>query len=443
MAIPPDCVWEVNTTGSDTAAGGGFSIAQKGATGTDMTYPTPAVTTFTSNLSATGTTTLTCSSALFLNTMLGNVIQISGQGFYCIQGFTSTTIVTVDRNLGTFSTTSGWVGGALASPGQAAAICTTTNKIWVKTGTYTLTTSSANVAGGVISNPSAGGNVAIEGYGVTRADRVSPPTISVGALTTITVFSNTSGALALVNLIVDGLSATSVKGFFFNSSTGSGYLLTAKNCTNNGFHSGQTTASLLMCSATGCSVQPAFNQCSGTLLEAYANSVTGFSLASRCSLTLCLSYGNTGASSVGFAAGFSCVGYGCVAYGNGSHGFSGSTCNFWINCHSEGNTGAGYSGGAFGSLMVNCSAYNNTGGSSSGFTLIPSLLALSSSAFVNAASSNFALNNTAGGGASLRAAGIPGIYPRGLTTGYQDIGAAQHADPVKLLTVAGMTGGME
>ncbi len=67
----------------------------------------------------------------------------------------------------------------------------------------------------------------------------------------------------------------------------------------------------------------------------------------------------------------------------------------------------------------------------------------SASFFAAAASGNFALTNNAGGGALLRAAGIPGLFPRGLTQGYLDIGAAQHADPVKLLTVAGMTGGME
>ncbi len=116
-----------------------------------MTYPTPTITTFTSNLSAVGTTTLTCSSALFLNTMLGNVIQISGQGFYCIQGFTSTTVVTVDRALGTFSTTSGWVGGALASPGQALAVSEQGNSTYIKAGTYSITSTTANVSGGRVS----------------------------------------------------------------------------------------------------------------------------------------------------------------------------------------------------------------------------------------------------------------------------------------------------
>jgi hypothetical protein len=48
--------------------------------------------------------------------------------------------------------------------------------------------------------------------------------------------------------------------------------------------------------------------------------------------------------------------------------------------------------------------------------------------FVNAAGGNFALNNTVGAGADCRAAGIPGAFPGGTTTGYLDIGAVQHRD---------------
>jgi hypothetical protein len=48
--------------------------------------------------------------------------------------------------------------------------------------------------------------------------------------------------------------------------------------------------------------------------------------------------------------------------------------------------------------------------------------------FIAGASQNFALNNTAGGGAALRSKGFPGVYLVG-GTGYKDIGAFQHPDP--------------
>ena len=130
MAIPADTLWEVQSTGSDNN-GGGWSNAQKGATGVDMTQSAPVA--FTATLSATATTTLTDSAAGFLNTMLGNVINISGQGSYCIQGFTNSSTVTVDRALGTFSTTSGVVGGPRASVGSVGGSMSGGNIIWCKT----------------------------------------------------------------------------------------------------------------------------------------------------------------------------------------------------------------------------------------------------------------------------------------------------------------------
>jgi hypothetical protein len=51
---------------------------------------------------------------------------------------------------------------------------------------------------------------------------------------------------------------------------------------------------------------------------------------------------------------------------------------------------------------------------------------LTADPFTNAAGGDFSLNNTAGGGALLRATGYPGVFPGGTTTGYLDIGAAQH-----------------
>ena len=73
--------------------------------------------------------------------MLGNVINIVGQGFYCITGYTNAGSVTVDRALGTFSTTSGKVGGAYSSFNAVGTDpllpIVAGNTIYVLSGTYT------------------------------------------------------------------------------------------------------------------------------------------------------------------------------------------------------------------------------------------------------------------------------------------------------------------
>jgi len=72
-------------------------------------------------------------------------------------------------------------------------------------------------------------------------------------------------------------------------------------------------------------------------------------------------------------------------------------------------------------------------------------VSLSGDPHTNAVGLDFSLNNTAGAGAACRAAGFPGAFLGGSTTGYLDIGAAQHQDPAAsggLLTNPGMGGGM-
>jgi hypothetical protein len=70
----------------------------------------------------------------------------------------------------------------------------------------------------------------------------------------------------------------------------------------------------------------------------------------------------------------------------------------------------------------------NTSGSIDGIAVGINDIVLTADPCVDAANGNFALNNTIGGGASCRAAGFPGIFAGNLTTGYIDIGAAQHED---------------
>lgn len=72
--------------------------------------------------------------------------------------------------------------------------------------------------------------------------------------------------------------------------------------------------------------------------------------------------------------------------------------------------------------------YNNTSGAMNNISARTGDVTLTGDPFIDAGSGDFSLNNTAGAGADCRAAGFPGSYTDGLTTGYLDIGAAQHQD---------------
>ncbi len=78
--------------------------------------------------------------------------------------------------------------------------------------------------------------------------------------------------------------------------------------------------------------------------------------------------------------------------------------------------------------MVNCAHYGN--GTAITNAVHIGTIAATGSVFNNAAGGDFSLNSLPGRGAALRHAGAVAIwggrtFPRGLTTAYPDIGAAQ------------------
>lgn len=443
-AHPADTTFEVNTTGSD-ANGCAFSTASKGATGTDLTYPTPTVTTFTSSLSAVGTTILTDSGAGFSNTMLGDAVNIVGQGLYVITGFTSSSAVTVDATLGTFSTTSGKVGGACASPGYIGGAKVAGNDVWIKAGTYTITSASSNIAGGVVvdstGGASASNNSVWYGYSSTRGDDGTPPLLQASGIATVSIFKASGSLVYVRNIKVDGASLTAIKDFEFTSSYDKGSLLQAIGFTNRGIDFSVNTAGTLWQSmASGGTVGDsaivvAFT---GYLLEAHDNSVTnaGITMNNGASCSFCLSYRNTGTGGKGFnmasvgSACFSCSSaYNVINYNiTGSQGDS----TVLIDSISFGVTSAnGFKTDQVqdGTQMINC-AGESASYTSANLPRNQGFVTIAVSPWTNVSSSangaaDFSLNNTASGGASLRGVGVPGTTPNG-SVGYQDIGAIQH-----------------
>ena len=428
-AISNNTVFEVRTDGSDTN-GGGFVT---GASGTNWTLQAAAQYAVTDAVTA-GTTTITSATANFGTDAIGNLLYIQGgtgaitAGWYEIKTRVNVTTITVDRSTGLTTGTGATlnIGGALASLGQAGALVIVRNTVYVKNGTYTISTASTNVSGGAFDGSTAAGS-AIIGYQTTRTpgNTGTRPILQVAAaLSNCRIFKGNS--TVILNLELDGNSQT-------NSTVADGTFVSFYRCIFRNFTGANSaTGRIVGCLATGNSAAQFNGAAVSYACEAYGNTATPFAFTSA---LFCLSYNNTGASTSGFSGNSSNVFYNSVAYGNGSHGFDTSDARGGgvVNCYAEGNTGAGFNFNNAGPqiLLVGSGGFNNTGGL---YVTNPSDAALSkigeviptATVFTAAGSNDFSLNNTAAGGALLRALGYPlTTFPRGLTATQMDIGASQ------------------
>lgn len=421
MSLPATAVIEVRTTGDD-ANGGGFNSARGGA---DYTQVDGVATTTGTVTSAASTVTAT--TAIFASNMVGNYIT-DGTTWKEITGFISTTVVTVD-SAPSWTAASIRVGGAIKSLGRAGGISVASNTVWIKTGAYSVTSASTNVAGGCYTGVSLG-NCLVEGYSTSRGDRGTPPVFTASGISSATfIVAGTNSTFR--NIVFDGASLSTIRGAVHSAC--SFHLIWIKNCTNSGILTG--AGKIVCCRVTGCGTTgSAFNIASTVTLleacEAYDNTVPGF--AGPGNLVRCASYRNT----VGFSAGANIGRYiNCVSYNNSSDGFNANTStnnHLLINCISEHNGGYGYNfDSTTSTALINCAGYLNTSGNVSSTSAVYfdnlNFLVGSTTFFVNAASGNFALVV----GSPARAAGFIGVLPAGTTTGYEDIGIAQHPDPTQ------------
>lgn len=400
-----------------------------------------------------GTTNTNCTSAAkpFGKNFVGNIISItSGTGF-TVQRVqivsTSSITATMDKSLGTLSSTGGTgsLGGPLATPGKAGGLKIATNWVFIKSGTYNLSNSTANTAGGPVSDTTGSANFYQPslwwGYNSLRGDDGTKPSINANSTAaSVSIFKATATTVQFRNLAVDG-TGTAIRGFESTANYCSFVKCKASNCANSGFVTSNQTNVAILCQATGCSTSGnAFNGATGARFidcEAWANSVSGFRNISGGACINCISSANTG-SADGFVVDHSTTIVNCVSYGNAGAGFTitgnGPLTTVFQNCIAEGNTGAGWKtdGVSWGIVLIHCAAYNNsaayTASQLTAFSLINFVTQSAGSYFTNAASGDFSLNSTSGRGALLRGTGFPGTYQRGLTVGYADIGAAQHQD---------------
>lgn len=424
-----------------TVAGCATSASPTAATWT-IDYSQQSAAQFAYTDLASAGTGLTVSSVAkpFGKQQVGNCIVITGGtnfnlGRYVIAsvggGLVATVVGPTNITTGVGVTGTGGLGGALASPGQAGVGAVTSNVLSIKTATYSLTSASTNISGGCVSWVTSG---LIFGYGSIRGDLGTMPVLQASGISTATLLA-TGSTSSTVNIAVDGASLTSIKGVTLGS--GLAYQVKSSNCTNVGI--GATASSFLMrcivTNATGGAGGFASGGSGYFECESFSNTVAGFSQTGSATYVSCLSYNNSGASSDGFTGLSNNTVYrNCTAYGNGRDGFRSVASGIAVsNCLAEANTGLGFNVTGSGSILTHCGTFNNTGGTfgalgSHSYSLSP-VINTTGSFFVNAAGSNFALNNTANQGALARAAGTPGVFPSGNTTGFLDIGGAQHQDP--------------
>lgn len=338
-------------------------------------------------------------------------------------------------------------GAAFASLGRATAAASASGDIiYVKAGTYTLTSSTNNVSGG---RSTLTQGVKIEGYQTTPGDLGARPVIHAGSITGITMLTLPASfsvrPAAVVNIEFDGNSGASNKGVVVNAQyTANIHSCIARNCPGDGFTG---TSPIVIYNSAAINCGNGFNTFfNATNCVAQGCSSKGF--VSVPSVIYCRASGNTGIGfDFGGALGFSAIN--CTSHANGSHGYySMYDIGAIVNCIATNNGGWGLSHSAAnnGLTLVNFATRSNTSGAIQNAVTNPiNSIALSADPYTNAAGGNFSLNNTAGGGALLR--GLQRTTPSDPASTFLDIGMYQHQDSGgsggALFTPRSLSGGYE
>jgi hypothetical protein len=387
---------------------------------------------------------------------VGNVINLVdgtvNAGYYNILSVTSG-IATLDRTVGTAGATSiGYVGGALASPAMASGLSVLGNKIYIKTGIYTINVDVGNVSGGKILTKGGRTGTAFygphlfEGYSVIRGDKVNPPTIKAGAAVLnvgMYMIDIRDHVNRFENLIIDGSSGSNIYGIRDTQQTVGNFISRCeiKNC-YIGLQALTGTGNEIFLSKFSGHTNNAINIQGGNFkivnCSFYDNFFTPVYMVSG-TISNCIIANNTGATTDGIYTYLNDMIINCTIVNNGRHGVfwenNGGTFNHtFINNIVANNGGSGLFTNVaplFANTVEFNTFYNNAGGNINRITghNLPNNLILSANPFVDSSNGNFALNNFVGAGASVRGSGSPRVFPGFINTlSYTDPGAVQNQD---------------
>ncbi len=320
-------------------------------------------------------------------------------------------------------------GTAWATPGKAGGSLSADDILYIGNGTYTLTNSTANTAGGPLALPTNGACNVVGCADGDETDFSSFPTIDAGSQNNVSLFAldGADGHNQIIfNIKFDGQQGSNNFGINgTNQSFEFAVLCEAVDCPT-----GFDTLVAISCKSSYASASgkgfhdsicfhcwadthaAGFDGSARQFVNCIASNCTAGwddSAAYRCAYSHCIAYNSTN-------SGFACrntttlsggVFTDCVAYGNGAFGWDFNTLS--------------------GSSLINCAAGNNTSGRTDGNEALDlDAITLTADPFTNAASGDFSPNNTAGGGALLKAAAL-GVF--GQAVNNFDVGAVQHSDP--------------
>lgn len=435
MAIAASTNWDVRVDGSDDN-GGGFDIA---SAGTNYVKQTAAQLTVT-DAGATGTTNLSSATGGFTSAMVGNIVNVVGQGRRQITAFVNANNVTCDAAWGTFSGATAKVGGALLSPALALGSKVVGNTIHIKKGvsSFIISSTSSNVAGGRLTI--SGANTNVIGYENDWLDFGAPPTIEVAStgVTSIDMvtFGDSSISKSIANVILDGQNKTGIRAVLGNAHAAV-YGVEAKNCPNGAFNTVGLLVSFISRDCGSSSVSPinncrihAFGRCIGQHRWYFMN-YGGAAIYCTAERPAGGSISAHAFAHDGDALLLHCTAWNFNSFAGFQMGARSSCC---INCHAEnaGSTSIGYTSAASQTApafqrLLNVATYNsttNTSFSTNYLALLTNLITLSAAGLVDPANGDFRPNSDAGGGALLRSAGFQ-TMPGGGGPGYPDVGTMQ------------------
>lgn len=464
MAINASMQWWIRQSGN-ALNGGGFdsAVTNAGTNYADQDAPQLSLTDLAT--SAANSTTLTSATGGFTAAMIGNVIRIASgtnftAGYYVVTAYTNTNTVTLDRtpsSAGAGSSGVGRLGGAFAwvsslqsgGDGPAPAISTPLvagNRVNIRgsgsnnptSADYTTTNYHQFPPGNHLS-----GHVKFIGYnGRPRIDitRVFVYNADYTFFENFLIRAAGLGDPDRQTGMLGGRQNTRLENVWFDQNgfdrSGANYIQSARFC--RFFNSGSTAVGSLGYRALTLTDQSygnyvAYNDINGwKSVGVYINGCIGtfaYNTVRNCKLVgLVITGGDA-------LRGVKVIGNAFYANGNdamqilNSNNISQSiitqnifesNTGYGINCTV--NTAAVNDNLAY-KLMEGNFFYNNSSGSQNAKTLTSSDVILSASAFVNAASGDFNLNNLAGGGALVRQQAI--VFPGGVGTSYVDGGPIQ------------------
>ena len=438
-AISANSVWNVQSGATASNVNGCFFVT--GASGTDRSQSnTPFATLTTLSVVSVTTTIITVSLTDYTvsATDVGNAFhEIGGtatDGWYQITAVdTGANTWTVDRAIGTAGqTVAGNMGGACNALTTAMlSPVITNNKVYVKCdGTYT-------TAANILLNGSKN-NILIQSYMTTQGDVGCRSTIqaTAGSFTIITLSDASMNGNTLDSFTLDCNNQTSSSALSGTSGTKMYRNIVSSTCRGTAV-TVNSQSTCMYCTVTGqvtgISFQLSGGSAGANCIFCYVTSPTSgtshaFSMQLSSVCNFCIGIGHASAASSDVFNSSASTIINSIAYNAGRDGIRfvcSSNCNPDIVYNTIIETAVGSCINAVTADLVGSMVDYNSVMCATDYTNISAGandVAPSASVFVSAGT-NFALNNTAGGGALLRGAGFPG--DTGLGIGFMSMGPLQ------------------